>query len=155
MVASTSRERFRGYEAALQQHGIPVDLSLIYDCEDLTLEEGISLSQRLLREHTDCDGIFAVTDTVALGAATALKQAGKRIPTDLAIAGFSDWRISSIVEPPLTSVAQPSLEMGRKAAELILREINATKDELPFEAETIILDTELKIRTSSQRRPAS
>lgn len=149
MIASTSRSRYQGYADAMKAHHLEPDESLIYACQDITLEEGHAHALELIRRRPDCRGIFAVTDTVALGAMTGIKEAGLRIPADMAIAGFSDWKISAIVDPPLTTVAQPGLEMGRRATELLLLEIHAGKEQTTFQPETVILKTELKLRAST------
>lgn len=150
-IASTSRQRRQGYLAALADMGHAPDESLILTCQDMTLEEGGGLARRLVAARPDCQGIFAVTDTIALGALTALKALGIRSPEQMAVIGFSDWTISAIFEPPLSSVAQPGLEMGRIAAGLLLREIQAEKHAEPFVPETIVLPTALQIRRSSLR----
>jgi LacI family transcriptional regulator len=152
-IASTSRQRRQGYLAALAQAGHTPDESLILTCQDMTLEEGAMLARRLMAARPDCQGIFAVTDTIALGALTALKALGLRSPEQVAVIGFSDWTISAIFEPPLSSVAQPGLEMGRIAAGLLLREIQAEKQAETFLPETIVLPTTLQARRSSLRSP--
>ncbi|MDX2284963.1 MAG: LacI family DNA-binding transcriptional regulator [Bacteroidia bacterium] len=149
LIATTSYNRLMGYRDALAAHGIPYDESLIYACQDITLEEGRQFTRRLLNEHPGCTAIFTVTDTVAIGAMTALKMAGKRIPDEMALIGFSDWAISAIMEPPLSSVSQPSWEMGRTAARLLLDEIHSAKQDLAFSPETVTLRTTLMIRQSS------
>jgi LacI family transcriptional regulator len=149
--AYTSRNRYEGYLHALRDHGLDIDEELILDCVDITLEEGIAHTEKLLESQKPFDAIFAITDSVAIGALDALKKAGVKVPEDILVAGFSDWRISSVVDPPLSSVAQPSLEMGKKAAHLLLREIKAAKEDQETDYEFIELNTSLKIRASSRR----
>lgn len=151
LQASTSRNRYEGYIAALTKYKLPVDESLIVGCKDISLEEGRDFTQALLDQGIEFDGIFAVADAVALGAILALRHTGISIPEGVAVAGFSDWKISAILEPPLSSVAQPSQEMGTLAARLLLKEISAMKEGQEVSPETIVLRTELKLRASSNR----
>lgn len=152
MFASTSRNRYEGYKAALRRNKIPFDESLVKECIDISMEEGKEYTKRLLEKAILFDGIFGVTDAVALGAIVALKEAGISIPDDVAVAGFSDWSISSVLDPPLSTIAQPSEEMGTLAAKLLLKEISAMKEDLEFSPETIVLRTQLKTRQSSLRK---
>ncbi|MEO0472306.1 MAG: LacI family DNA-binding transcriptional regulator [Bacteroidota bacterium] len=151
MEAYTSRNRFLGYQAALEANGIPLDTDLVYDCSKITLEEGVSFVHDLVDKGVAFDAIFSITDSVGIGALLGLQEKGLNVPEDVMLAGFSDWKMSSVVQPSLTTVAQPSLEMGRLAMELLLREIQASKDEVEPVYETIVLKTELKVRDSSQR----
>lgn len=151
LQASTSRNRYEGYLAALKKYKLPIDEELIIGCHEISLEEGRDFSQVLLDKKIAFDGVFAVADAVALGSILAIRQAGLRIPEQVAVAGFSDWKISAILDPPLSSVAQPSQEMGTLAAKLLLKEILAMKEDKEVSPETIVLRTELKIRESSSR----
>lgn len=150
-IATTSRKRLDGYLDALRQHHLPVEESLLYPCQEITLEEGQAHTRHLLAHEPSCDAIFCVTDSVAIGALTALKAHGIQVPGQMGLVGFSDWQMSSVMEPPLSSVAQPGQEMGRIATQLLIREIHAHRDDLPFQPERIILPTSLKIRASSNR----
>ena len=84
---------------------------------------------------------------MTLGMLRALSESGIRIPDDLAVAAFDDPEWARLVEPPITSVAQPVYEMGRKAADLLLGRING--DLSP--AQTIRFRPTLRIRASSGR----
>ena len=150
VFAYTSRNRLNGYRQALLDHHLPVDERLIYACEDISFEEGQTFARQILTDHPNCDALFCVTDTVAMGAMVALKEANRLIPHHLAVVGFSNWHMATIIEPPLTSVAQPSQEMGQLATELLLQEIQAGKQEQPFHHQNIVLPTELIVRPSSQ-----
>jgi LacI family transcriptional regulator len=150
-VATTSRKRLDGYLDALRKHQLPIEDILLYPCQDITLEEGRAHVQQLLAQDPACDAIFSVTDSVAIGALTELKAQGISVPTQMGIVGFSDWQMASVMEPPLSSVAQPGQEMGRIATKMLIREIHANRDETPFQTESMTLPTRLCIRTSSNR----
>ncbi|MEM7374651.1 MAG: substrate-binding domain-containing protein, partial [Bacteroidota bacterium] len=147
--ASTSRNRLKGYQDALEHHGIQLDDSLIFSCKNISLEEGSHFAKALHQLAPDCTALFAVTDLVAIGAMLTYRELGVEVPNQMAICGFSNNPISSIIQPSLSSVSQPSLEMGKLAAEILLKEIHANMEDLEFHPETITLQTKLTIRTSS------
>ena len=93
------------------------------------------------------DAIFAVNDPVAIGAFQRIKEAGLKIPDDIGIVGFSNNKITSLVEPPITTVDQPSFEMGKKATEILIGLIEGEKKNT--RAKTITLDAKLIIRGST------
>jgi LacI family transcriptional regulator len=95
------------------------------------------------------DAIFAASDRIAIGVHWALRQLGYRMPDDVAIVGFSDLSISSLLDPPLSSVAQPSFEMGQLAATLLLDLIESKNTPVAFE--TRVLTSNLIIRKSSMK----
>jgi len=111
---------------------------------DHRYESGFELMTQLL----DCDppvtAVFTSNNMMTLGALNALHQRGKRIPQDIAIVGFDDMEWSTSLNPPLTAVSQPTVEIGVQAAQLLLERI--TKPGLPVRVVT--LKTELKVRQS-------
>lgn len=151
MSASTSINRYNGYKDALRQQGLPFDPSLVFTCETISLEEGRLFARECL-DAGNVDAIFTITDQVAIGAILEIKEAGRSIPDDIAVCGFSNWSMSSIVEPKLTTVAQPALEMGMRAMQLLLDEIRAQKEEIETKPQTIVLETALLARESSTRK---
>ena len=99
------------------------------------------------------DAIFATNDPAAMGAMQAIKEAGLKIPQDIAVVGFSNWFFSALLEPPLTSVDQPGFEMGQEAAKLLIRQIEfKSKDNLDPVPERKILKTRLIVRDSSLKK---
>ena len=147
--AYTSKNRYNGYIDAIRKYGLPQEEGLVYDCTHITIQEGQTFAKEVMAQHPDCDGIFSITDAVGLGAMISLKEMGLKIPKDVALVGFSDWEISKVVDPPLSSVSQPSLQMGRQAASILLEEIIATREEVDFAHKNVMLDTKLQIRASS------
>jgi DNA-binding LacI/PurR family transcriptional regulator len=105
----------------------------------------------LLARCPDLDAVFVANDLMAVGALRALRDAGRRIPDDVAVVGFDDSPLSRVTDPPLTSVRQPVDEMGRRMAELLVRLIAAEDESGNGEAEQLrpVLDTELVVRSSS------
>jgi LacI family transcriptional regulator len=117
--------RFAAYRAAHEAAGIPFDESLARST-DLTLESGYRTARTLLAEHPRPTAIFCIDDLVALGVLQAASEAGLRVPLDLSIVGFDDDLFARFVHPPLTTVAQPSFDVGRTAAERALLRLHAS-----------------------------
>lgn len=149
--AYTSRNRYQGYLDALKKHQLPINKALILDGGQLTHEDGIRIGKKLAMMNHQVDAMFAVTDIIAIGAMVGIKSMGRKIPEDIAIIGFSDWLMTTVVEPNLSSVAQPGYEMGKHAAKLLLEEIKANKAGLDPKPRHVVLDTELRIRASSAK----
>ena len=141
---SIGRRRFEGYCRALKVHGLPLDMNRVL-FGGLYEEDGASAFERLVAEKVD--GVFAVNDPVAVGAMLKIKALGLRIPHEVAVVGFSDNAVASIIDPPLTTVAQPAYEMGETAARLLLQEIERTGSERHWVTET--LQTRLVVRKST------
>jgi LacI family transcriptional regulator len=144
-----SIDRYLGYKKALEKNGIPFDSKLVYTCEKVNFEEGIEFTKQLFEEHPDVDGIFAITDLVAVGALAYCNEQKINIPKDVKVIGFSNWFMSQVITPKLSTVEQPSHEMGIASFNLLLEEMVARKEETEFIPKTVELDTEIIERESS------
>lgn len=113
------------------------------------LEDGIENAKKLLSLTYKIDGIFSANDVAAIGALQYLKSQGIRIPEDIAVVGFSNESISSVIEPPLCTINQSGFEIGKTATQLLLNKIN-NKSSKPVN-ETVILEANLIERKSSIR----
>jgi LacI family transcriptional regulator len=149
LLPQNSIDRFLGYKKALQDHGIPFDSSLVYICENVDYEDGIVAAKKLLDDHDDIDGIFAITDLAAIGAIAVFNERGIRVPEDVSIMGFSNWFISSAITPSLSTVDQPGYEMGKKTFKQLYKEMKARKKKKPVKHVTIELPTEIIKRNST------
>ncbi len=138
------RLRREGYSAALAEAGIPVTESNIR-YGGMHEQDGYDSMNALLTEKNIPDAIFAVNDPVAIGAFQRIKEAGLRIPADIALVGFSNNNIASLLDPQLTTVDQPSFEMGRKAAAILIDTIEGRLKE----PTTFVLDAKLIVRGST------
>ena len=136
--------RLKGYAEALRANGFKSCEGLIRYA-GLHERDGYTLMDSLLQEQSLPDAIFAVNDPVAIGAFQRIKEAGLKIPDQVALMGFSNNQITALVDPPMTTIDQPSFEMGRRAAELLIRSI---EDEV-IEPETLILEARLIVRGST------
>ena len=142
-------DRFIGYKKTLEKNAIPFDSSLVYTCENVTFEEGLFFAKKIVEEHPDVDGIFVITDLVAVGVLTYFNEKKINVPKDIAVIGFSNWFMSKVITPKLSSVDQPSYEMGVVSFNLLLEEMQCRKEELPFKPKIIELQTNIIARESS------
>lgn len=146
LAISNSRER--GYIKALTKGGLEINDELIIHGE-FGKESAYSKTKELLQLPNPPDAIFAVSDRLALGAYAAIKDSGLSLPNDIALVGFNDEPIMSMLTPSISSVSQPAFEMGKMAARLFIEKLNSNED---YESRTEIFSPELKIRDSSLLR---
>ncbi len=146
---ANTRQRRLGYEAALAAHSLPLLPEYQATSKHVVHTDGVAAATTFMALPQPPDAIFAVTDAVAIGALTALKQLGRRVPEDVALIGFSNWAVCELVEPPVSSMAQPGFEIGRRAADLLVREIKARRAGTPVEVEHVVLPATLRARASS------
>ena len=90
---------------------------------DYTQEKAYILVKELLSREKKITAIFCANDLMAFGALKAIKERGKRVPEDISVVGFDDMDMSSYIDPPLTTVRQPFVEIGKKAVEILLKQI--------------------------------
>lgn len=136
--------RLVGYRQALAAQGRPADEGLIA-YGDFSASSGVEAMRQLLARCPALDAVFAASDLMALGAIKALHEAGRRIPEDVAVVGYEDSSLALHANPPLTSVHQPVITMGREMARLLVAQIRG--DEIPSPA--VFLDTHLVLRQSA------
>lgn len=121
-------QRINGYKQALIDHGIGINEKNI-KYSDFNFQAGKESMIELLRDKDEFTAIFAVCDTVALGALSAAYEKGISIPDDISIIGYDNTKEALMAIPPLTTVAQPLSEMGKKAFDMIVKKIT-TKNEV-------------------------
>ncbi|MEV5429723.1 LacI family DNA-binding transcriptional regulator [Streptomyces sp. NPDC052701] len=145
-----AQRRVDGYRGALRDAGHEVD-ELLIEAGDFTEEGGRRAMAALLQRRPALDAVFAASDVTAAGARQALREAGRRIPDDVALVGYDDSAIARHMDPPLTSVRQPIEEMGRRMIDLLLAEIADRRPSASrgLERRQVVLATELVHRTSS------
>ena len=119
--------RHEGYAMAIERAGIAVDPALVRVATNLDYEAGAQAVGGLLALLEPPTAVFAVSDTLAIGAIKALRRAGKRVPQDIAVVGFDDLPISAVFEPALTTVSQPMRDLGARAAEILLARLDGQK----------------------------
>jgi DNA-binding LacI/PurR family transcriptional regulator len=147
-----SQERLRGYRDALQNNGLEIIPELIIH-GDLRAQKARIYAGYFLDLPQPPDAIFAVNDPSAIQIMMLAQAKGLRIPEDLGVVGFSDDSIAAYIGTGLTTVKQPTTQIGEATARMILRLIQG-EEELA-KPETIVLNTELIVRGSSVRVPSA
>lgn len=133
-------ERLIGYRSAITDAGLPELVAY----GDFTRESGIAAMRELLAADPELDAVFAASDLMAHAALRTLREAGRRVPEDVAVIGFDDIETAAYTEPPLTTVRQPIVELGRSMTRQLLR--IAAGEEIE---QALVLPTELVLRESA------
>lgn len=149
-MPQNSIDRFLGYKKALEDHDITYDSSLVFVCDNnADFEDGYENARKAMAEQPEIDAVFAVTDLVAIGAIKYFNEMGIKIPQQIAIFGFSNWFMSSLITPKLSTVDQPGFEIGRTAAAILFDEIYSKKNNLAIVFQSIELETSIIERQST------
>jgi len=147
-----SHIRYNGYKKALKIQGIHVDDALLIHCE-FSHQMGYHACKQMLEQKLDFDAILAVNDNACAGVLAALREMGIRVPDDVAVVGFNDEPYDIFLSPTLTTIKQPSYEIGREAARIFLQERDFDLEN--FQPQTRVLDTTLIIRNSTPEAVAT
>ena len=137
------KERYMGYAKALKEHGIPLREELILKCDTPALVK--QLANKLLALAEEADAIFAVNDFTAVAVMRFLMEHGYEVPGRIAIAGFGDDPIASVVQPGLTTVEQRGYDIGKEAARILIKRLSGEPEE---EFRTKVFPAFLKVRAS-------
>lgn len=141
-----AQDRLQGYRKALQDAGIEPRPEWVIE-GDFTEASGYRAILSLLEEEVQFSAVFAANDQMAFGARLALQQHGLQVPEAVSLVGYDDLTMSGYTLPPLTTVRQPAIKMGKAAARLALSVLNKTRSTLPAFA------NELIVRQSTSKRP--
>lgn len=142
---SSIRDRVTGYKEALKKHGIKFDPKLVREIPFDHIRENMRKEMReLLSRNVKADAVFLLNNNLALSCLDTIREMDLKIPQDIAVASFDDLEAFQLCYPPVTAVAQPLSEIGDKAVQLLIRQIN-DKDNTN---ENAILSTNLVIRRS-------
>ncbi|MDF7631301.1 LacI family DNA-binding transcriptional regulator [Erwiniaceae bacterium L1_55_4] len=135
--------RQQGYQQELEQRGL--SWQAVSYASELSFNVGKRAMEALLSADTQPDAVFAVSDTLAAGAMAAIQAAGHQVPQDIAVAGFDGSELAEMISPPLTTIAQPSRDIGRTAFSLLLQKI----DDPQSPTERVMMDWRLIVRASA------
>ncbi|PLR82502.1 LacI family transcriptional regulator [Bacillus canaveralius] len=138
------RDRLKGFQQAMMQHNLLIEPCLVQE-GDFSYESGYNLMTKLLALENLPTAVFAGNDEMAMGAIKAMKSKGLKAPDDISVVGFDDIKFASVFEPALTTIKQPTFEIGKCAMELLLQLIN--NDSL--DKQQFILSDKLVVRESS------
>ena len=147
---SIFQARFQGYQAALAQYGIEFQKELMKVAKPLTYESGLALSFELADLSERIDGLVCANDYTAAAAVQAFKNRNYKIPQEIAIVGFSNYPISKIVDPQLSTIDDNAYHMGKVASKLLIQQIEDSDLE-QMDYQEILIKTQLIIRDSSKR----
>ena len=138
------QDRLDGYTASLRENGLDFRAGLIRYCSP-NIKSGYEQTLSLLDSGIYFDSIFAAGDTMAIGAIRALKERGISIPDECAVAGFDDIEMSSLIDPPLTTIRQPKYQIGCDAMNMLISLIRGSH----IAKRNIVAEHQLVIRQSS------
>jgi len=149
---SITKERLAGYKAALADHGVAFEESLVKFCNygGLIYSETEQAIDALLTLTNKPDAIVAASDKLSTGCLTALAKRNIKVPDQMGVVGFTNSQLTDIFHPPLSSVRQPAFEMGQVAMEMLIQIIESKHPVTQYE--TKVLNTELTVRASSQKK---
>ncbi|MEM9678815.1 MAG: LacI family DNA-binding transcriptional regulator [Bacteroidota bacterium] len=135
--------RLSGYKSALSKHKIPFKRHLVIDCDfnESLVHPTIT---KLISEGVEFDALFASNDDMAVQAIISLKKYGKKVPEDIAVAGFGNYPVSKIVSPQLSTVNHQPKEIGIQATKVLLNQIDQLTPVV-----NLIIKSELILRDSS------
>ena len=144
---SPSMQRMEGFKRCLSEFGIQFQPQLI-QTGDFSIQSGKVATLRLLSAGPKPTAIFALNDMMAIGAMSAVNQAGLSIPGDMSLIGFDNIELAGMVTPSLTTVAQPIPEIARQATSLLIERLAGTRN---GSNQKVILSAELLLRDSTAR----
>jgi len=141
---TSAQQRRDGYLEALRKASLPIDQALIKE-GNYTPASGFKAMKALLSLTPRPTAVFVASDVVAIGAMLAIKEAGLRIPKDIAIVGFDDIPFAEYYDPPLTTIRLPAFGLGWAGGDRLMRLIRGEG----LDQENILLNSELIVRKSS------
>ncbi len=141
---TSAQQRRNGYLQALKKSKLPTNKAFIKE-GNYTPASGFEAMKALLSLTPRLTATFVASDVVAMGAMLAIKEAGLRIPQDIAIVGFDDIPLAEYYDPPLTTIRLPAFGLGWAGGERLIRLIQGDK----LDQEDVFLNSELIIRKSS------
>lgn len=146
---SITEDRFEGYLAGMKDCGLPVDPAFLYQMEEPVdpnpdyIDLGRRIGARIAASSKRPDALLSVIDMLAIGCIKECRRQGMRIPEDMSVVGFDNVSLSQLVEPELTTIAQPTRKLGQKAAQIIIDRINGktTEANVAFAGELIVRES--------------
>ena len=142
------QKRFAGYREALEDHGLSFKDTMVAAAAEPDLAEGKRAMKQLLALPKRPTAVFAASDRLAIGALSAAREEGYRVPEDISLVGFDDIDVSAYCDPPITTVRVPAHEIGTLAVNILLDAVERGTGVV----QQYLLDTELVIRKSCAER---
>lgn len=123
-------DRYVGYENAMNEAGIEIDPELVY-LSSMKVKSGYEGVQKFLKQNKKFNGVVCASDDIAMGAINALRDSKLRIPEDVSVVGFNDNFAASIFYPKITTISQPTYDMGSVAMRMLIKMLNKKELEEP------------------------
>ena len=124
---SVSQVRFAGYKRALKDFGIQLDENLIIEINSFNIADAYAGMKDWLKKNREFTAVFAISDNMAMGAMKALREAGKKMPDDVAVIAIDGIEASEYMNPVLSTLCQPMEKMGSEAVKLLVDIINGKR----------------------------
>lgn len=147
MELNITQDRLEGYKKALREKGLPVLERWIWKA-GFSFNQGYSITEENFEKENIPTAIFASSDIAAVAAISAIEKHGLKVPEDISVVGFDDIKLATLVKPTLTTVAQPTYEMGKQAVDLLVGGIKRGRKK----AKRLVLPTKLVVRDSTDSR---
>lgn len=148
------RKRIAGYKAALSDYGLSYDKELVISSTH-SIETGYSAAEQLLNQCPDIDSIFCCDDLHAIGAMACVQKHGLSIPNDISIVGFNDSEMAKLPQVELTSISQPTEQIGILSAQMLANIIDGEKKKMKWFPQKSLLTPKLIVRkTTRPENPA-
>lgn len=144
LIWSNFYESYKGYQRALNASNLDHDPALIIETPVFTLESGYQSAIQMFALKRPPTAIFVSGDLLAAGAIRAIKGSGRRVPDDIAIVSKDNIELAALIDPPLTTVASPTYQMGVEAMNMLIRLIAGKR----LDKKRIVMPTELIVRKS-------
>ena len=146
-----SIDRYLGYREALSVNNISFDPNKVLISSSGSIEQGYILAKKLYNSGIEIDGLFCITDMVALGAIRFFKEQKIDIPNEISVIGFSNTMVGNLVYPSLSTIDQKVSKIGAEAVKLFLSEEKMLRTENRLENQSLVIKTTLIKRESTQR----
>jgi LacI family transcriptional regulator len=154
IVHSTTLDRLEGYRRAMQESNLPIREGYL-EQGDSGIESGYQCGMKLLRSLDPPTAVLALNNRMALGVLRVLRELGLACPGSVSVVGYDDTDWAAVFNPSFTTIAQPTYEIGQKAAELLLQSIRTDEEGAVVEPRQIVLKSSLQIRQSTGPPPNS
>ncbi len=148
-MSNVYNQRYKGYLAALKDNKLKFDEKLLF-VNNLEKDSCITAAKQLLQMKQRPDGLFTTSDFSAAICIQTFKEAGVKIPEDIAVAGFNNDTISTIIDPNLTTINYSGFNVGETAARMLIGHLTGAIDITL--TNTVVLNSELIIRDSSNKK---
>ena len=124
-------ERFKGFRDAIKSAGLDVKRTVRQHAPPINMTQGRSAMAALLEQWPDTDAVMCVSDPAAFGALTACMLTDRRVPEDVALAGFGDFEISRCAIPAISTISVDGFDIGRRAGALVLEVLGSSHRQVP------------------------